>query len=93
MILSCLLKALLLGNILQVDAWCLIALQLSGLPCPCYAISVSFSLMCFLFDHFKQFAFFPHSAILYLNDEFEGGDFFYAHSTTDLSPEVDIGLV
>ncbi|CAI8035393.1 Prolyl 3-hydroxylase 1 [Geodia barretti] len=28
-----------------------------------------------------------YSAIMYLNDEFEGGDFFYAHSTKDLSPE------
>ena len=28
------------------------------------------------------------SAILYLNNEFEGGQFFFAHSTKDLSPEV-----
>ena len=28
------------------------------------------------------------SAILYLNNEFEGGEFFFAHSTKDLSPEV-----
>ena len=29
------------------------------------------------------------SALLYLNNEFEGGDFF-AHSTKDLSPEVSV---
>ena len=34
-----------------------------------------------------------YSAILYLNDEFEGGEFFFAHSTTDLSPQVYIVLI
>lgn len=33
------------------------------------------------------------SALLYLNNEFEGGDFFFAHSTKDLSPEVSIHVV
>ena len=28
------------------------------------------------------------SALLYLNGDFEGGEFFYAHSTKDLSPDV-----
>lgn len=31
-----------------------------------------------------------YSAILYLNDNFEGGDFFFAHSTKDLTPEVRV---
>ena len=30
----------------------------------------------------------PYSAILYLNDGFDGGDFFFVRSTTDLSPQV-----
>ena len=32
------------------------------------------------------------SALLYLNNEFEGGDFFFAHSTKDLSPDVSIHM-
>ena len=28
------------------------------------------------------------SAILYLNGDFEGGKFFFAHSTKDLTPQV-----
>ena len=28
-----------------------------------------------------------YSAILYLNDGFDGGDFFFAHSTSNLSPQ------
>ena len=31
---------------------------------------------------------FSTSAILYLNDDFEGGKFFFAHSTADLTPQV-----
>lgn len=30
------------------------------------------------------------SAILYLNDGFDGGDFFFAHSTTNLKPQVSV---
>ena len=30
----------------------------------------------------------PCSALLYLNGDFEGGEFFYAHSSKDLSPDV-----
>ena len=33
-------------------------------------------------------SFFFSSAILYLNGEFEGGEFFFAHSTKDLTPDV-----
>ena len=39
--------------------------------------------------HIKLVMFHSHrSAILYLNGEFEGGKFFFAHSPKDLSPEV-----
>ena len=34
------------------------------------------------------FSYVSPSAILYLNEDFEGGKFFFAHSTTNLRPQV-----
>ena len=41
-----------------------------------------------IFTWFVTPTFSVHSAILYINEEFEGGKFFFAHSTKKLTPQV-----